>query len=209
MFYRIVVIMLLLSIALVGQSKMLSPHGKIKWECENCHTPRSFHELRKPMEFNHKETGFPLVGRHRNAQCIDCHGSLKFAEVGSACADCHDDAHKGHFGFNCQSCHEPERWHNEKNILEIHATRGFALVGAHSVVDCQSCHIQEQRNEFVMTPVECVSCHLEDYLQSSRPDHIAEGFDFDCQPCHNILSIRWEYLGGLGFDFSKLPRTGK
>ncbi len=199
---KFVVILLFVSGSGWAQVNFLNPHGEIRWKCESCHTPESFNKIRLPTQFQHAETGFLLEGKHQFTQCANCHRSLEFSQVATACADCHTDVHRGQFGFQCQNCHSPQRWENRQNIFSLHASRGFALVGSHAVVDCQSCHIDEQRNEFTLTTVECVSCHLQDYLQTSNPNHIEEGFDLDCQSCHVILSVMWEYLGF--FDESSL-----
>jgi len=190
----IILATLLLSFAVSAQSKILSPHGPLKWECESCHTPRSFYKIKNPPDFDHKETGFLLLGKHEFAPCAGCHKDLILSRVASACADCHNDVHRGQFGFDCQNCHSSDSWENNRNILGIHASRGFALVGVHAITDCQACHIDEQRNEFTLTPTECATCHIGDYLATSNPNHIASGFGLDCRSCHVLLAVSWEYL---------------
>ncbi len=194
---KTVIIILFLSLSVAAQSTVLNPHGTLKWDCESCHTPESFFKIKQSLDFNHRETGYLLIGNHENAPCAGCHKTPEFAKVGTACADCHTDVHRGQFGFTCQSCHTPERWENRQNIFDLHATRGFALVGVHATVDCQSCHIDEQRNEFTMTSAECANCHIGDYLATTNPNHIQAGFDLNCQGCHQLLSVRWEYLDAI------------
>lgn len=194
----------LISLPIWPQSKFLSPHGELRWKCESCHTPASFFEIKEPTDFQHRETGYLLLGNHKYTDCADCHKDLRFANIGTACADCHTDVHRGQFGFSCQNCHTPEQWKNERNILDIHATRGFSLIGVHATVDCQACHIDEQRNEFTMTPADCAACHISDYLATTNPDHIQSGFDTGCQACHILLAVSWEYLDVGGFKTMNL-----
>ncbi|MCB0288535.1 MAG: hypothetical protein KDE57_17915, partial [Calditrichaeota bacterium] len=42
------------------QSNVQNPHGKIKWECVDCHTTESWTEMKDPMVFRHEATGFAL-----------------------------------------------------------------------------------------------------------------------------------------------------
>ncbi len=169
-----------------------NPHGNLRWDCQSCHTSTSWTELRRPLAFNHDQTGFPLVGAHDEVQCISCHQSLKFAEIGVACADCHTDAHRGQLGLDCQSCHTPRDWANQQSILELHASRGFPLLGPHAVADCQACHINEQRNEFTGAPVECSGCHLSNFTLTENPNHPRAGFDLDCMSCHEPVAATWK-----------------
>ncbi|RMH75862.1 MAG: hypothetical protein D6681_21990, partial [Calditrichaeota bacterium] len=151
----------------------------------------SWSKLRKPMEFNHGETGFPLVGTHKIVDCVSCHVTLKFARVGSACADCHTDVHHGELGMDCQSCHTPEDWRNRQDLFAQHAQRGFPLVGVHAIADCQACHVGEQRNEFGGLPLDCSNCHQGNFLTTTNPNHTRANFSLDCQSCHEPVATSW------------------
>jgi hypothetical protein len=192
-----ILLILFLNLAAGAQSTVLNPHGVLKWKCESCHTPDSFFKINPSGDFNHRETGFLLIGKHQAAPCAGCHTELILSRVATACADCHTDVHRGQFGFACQNCHTPERWENQQNIFDLHATRGFSLVGVHATVDCQACHIDEQRYEFTMTPADCASCHLGDYLATENPNHVQAGFGLDCQSCHLLLAVQWGFLDVL------------
>ena len=181
----------LLSTALLAQNGSQNPHGEIKWDCQTCHTTDSWRQMRSPLPFRHEDTGFPLIGEHKFAECASCHTSLKFAQVGTACADCHSDVHRGQFGVDCQSCHTSDSWQNQQEIFEIHASRGFPLSGVHAIADCQSCHVNEQQNEFTMTGVNCYDCHLSDFALSLNPNHAQANFTLDCQSCHVQSALRW------------------
>lgn len=176
---------------LVSQTSQ-NPHGKLKWDCQDCHTPESWLKLRDQMPFNHDETGFHLTGAHESAQCIGCHKTPEFSHVGVACVDCHTDQHQGQLGQTCENCHTERDWQSRKNILETHAQRGFALTGVHAVADCEACHRDHARNEYAGTPVECVGCHGEAYAGTSNPNHRGAGFSSDCERCHHAASGTWE-----------------
>lgn len=63
--------------------------------------------------FDHRQTGFPLIGRHQPLTCERCHpGSPKhFIPVQTTCRECHrnDDPHPDKRP-KCESCHNPYRW---------------------------------------------------------------------------------------------------
>ena len=146
-----------------------------------------------PMDFDHSETGFPLNGAHAGvSDCMSCHGDLEFAKVGVACADCHTDVHRQEFGMDCQVCHTPESWNNQQDVFMQHAALGFPLTGVHASADCQSCHINQQQNEFAAVSTQCYTCHMTDYAQALEPDHREAQFDLDCQSCHTPNGYSWK-----------------
>ncbi|NUQ42708.1 MAG: hypothetical protein HUU32_15060 [Calditrichaceae bacterium] len=185
-------LLLALAAPVFGQTGTQSPHGALKWDCQSCHGTESWKKLRRPLAFKHADTGFLLLGAHQFTNCVSCHQSLKFAEVGSACADCHTDVHRGQFGLNCQNCHTADSWSNQQEILQLHAARGFPLTGVHAVADCQACHRTDQFNEFSGTPMDCSGCHLTDYTLAINPDHAKAGFSIDCESCHRPVALKWE-----------------
>ena len=191
-YHHIIIILVLFAGHLFAQENSRNPHGKIRWDCLNCHTTESWDKMRRPMEFSHDETGFPLIGVHQNTKCVSCHQDLSFKKVGSECADCHTDVHRAQFGSDCQSCHTPENWKSQQEIFELHASRGFPLVGVHAIADCQACHIGEQQTEFAGTSAECSNCHANDFMQSSNPAHPLANFSMDCMTCHQVTSRTWD-----------------
>ncbi len=169
-----------------------NPHGPLKWDCQACHTPKGWKQLRFPLKFNHTETGYPLVGKHKSANCLGCHTDLKFRYVGVTCADCHTDIHQAALGLDCQRCHTPNGWTSQQNILELHENRGFTLTGVHATVDCQACHQGDRETRFVGTPTECQGCHATAFQQTTNPDHAKAGFKLNCGACHTMTSATWQ-----------------
>jgi nitrate/TMAO reductase-like tetraheme cytochrome c subunit len=168
-----------------------NPHGKLKWDCQDCHTAESWSAMREPMKFNHDETGFHLAGAHAGAQCIGCHKTPQFNHVGTSCIDCHADHHQGQLGQDCQNCHTPRDWQGRKDLLDVHAKRGFPLTGAHAVADCEACHRGHSRQEYSGTPIDCIGCHAESFAATTDPNHMQAGFPADCGRCHRAVSGAW------------------
>ena len=197
--------------ALLGQTtnqdqKNQGPHGTLRWDCKDCHTTASWLELRSPMNFDHNDTGFHLTGGHRTAPCIGCHQDLIFNHVGAACVDCHSDHHNGQLGLDCGSCHTPRDWQNRKDMLELHAERGFPLAGVHAVADCEACHPEHVKQQYAGTPTDCYGCHADAYLATVEPNHALAGFSHDCETCHNAALGNWRvsnYVHSAAF-----PLTG-
>ena len=186
------ILIILLAGSLMAQNGSENPHGAIRWDCLHCHTTRSWKEIRQPLMFAHEETGFPLSGAHQFIDCSSCHQSLKFVEIGTACADCHTDVHRSQFGSDCQNCHTSLSWENQQENFELHASRGFPLVGVHAITDCQACHVGEQQTEFSGTAAQCSSCHAGSFMQTTNPSHARAGFGLDCMSCHTPTARKWK-----------------
>ena len=115
------------------------PHDPIG-ECSQCHTATSWADNR----FDHnRSTTFPIDGKHLEVSCAQCHTtSGQFAGLERDCASCHQelgDGTHGDFGA-CIECHDTSGF--SPSTFD-HATTGFALGGAHSVIVCQECHAEK------------------------------------------------------------------
>jgi hypothetical protein len=171
--------------AAAAQRAMKNPHEKLSRPCESCHTAVSFHDVR----FDHNVTDFPLEGRHQRIACLSCHLITDFSTVDGECIACHEDLHLGKLGVACEECHISRAW-NVFDAEEIHSRSNFPLMGRHVLVDCAGCHHGQLPANFNETPTECVACHRMDYMEASRPNHVAGGFHSQCEQCHTFSSWR-------------------
>jgi hypothetical protein len=179
--------------AMIGVSHQQDfPHGNMNRDCRECHDVKSWSTMSQSTTFTHDQTGFPLIGSHKQIKCANCHKNLEFAKIGAACADCHTDIHRGQFGLDCQNCHSPQNWQNRQDIFQTHAQKGFTLTGIHATLDCDACHINQQTNKYAGAPVDCKGCHESDFKLADNPDHLKAGFKADCQQCHRPLSSNWQ-----------------
>lgn len=197
---RVIAVVILAAMLYAGSSAQTSPHGQISIACEDCHTALSWNELANPMRFDHASTGFKLQGQHALVKCRSCHASLKFQGTANQCSGCHDDLHRGELGSNCARCHTPEAW-LVPDMPQRHSRTSFPLVGRHLTADCQRCHPNQQKHQYVGVRTDCYSCHAADYEGSQAPNHRAAGFGTDCSQCHAVNDPGW----GGGFDH---VRTG-
>jgi len=155
--------------------------------CNDCHSFESFKEI---PYFNHQITNFPLVGRHTEITCIECHPRIdrpgKVFQVfkgieHNSCTDCHEDVHNNKFGQNCRRCHDEHSFSQVKGIASFdHSQTGFLLEGLHQAVACKKCHPVNYT-----TPVKhnlCLNCH-DDY---HRAQFSRSGIPRDCSDCHSV-----------------------
>ncbi|GAB4331384.1 MAG: hypothetical protein Kow0037_07940 [Calditrichia bacterium] len=202
--FFILIIQGLLGLLVAGTQ---NPHGTgLKIACEKCHVPDSWKVNLNKISFDHRQTGFPLIGAHQQSACTGCHKDLKFSYVGTQCADCHTDIHRGQLGIQCENCHSPFTWENREESRQAHQKTAFPLLGVHARLDCQACHLNQQRNEFANTPTDCFACHSPDYLNAAGLDHRRAGFGQECQSCHLPYSDNWKQV--IYQHTSAFPLTG-
>jgi hypothetical protein len=78
-------------------------------DCADCHTQNVW----ESTKFSHSLTGFPLIGKHRTLECINCHTNGTYAGTPEDCSSCHlQDAlnatsriHTMPTYMDCAKCH--------------------------------------------------------------------------------------------------------
>ncbi|MEK7258122.1 MAG: hypothetical protein AAB316_25425, partial [Bacteroidota bacterium] len=206
-----------------------NPHTpSLKINCASCHSPQSWqisedfwrnNDPEKPkisqttglplpadtLRFSHnKNTNFPLTGRHATVDCRSCHETLVFSEAQSDCISCHVDVHQQTAGNDCARCHTTNHWLVD-NIQEIHFNEGFPLTGVHAAVSCEQCHVSESALRFGRNGNDCVSCHLDDFNQTTQPNHQQAGFSTNCIECHRVAGDGWD-AEDINHDFFPLTK---
>ena len=141
--------------------------------CADCHNERGW---TLAVRFDHGLSKFPLIGKHSDAACANCHESSQYHDTPSECSACHngDDVHQGRLGADCGTCHNPVSW--DRWRFDHFAQTGFLLDGAHSDRSCTDCHRQPiaAGNR---TPSRCIDCHRNDDIHNGQ-------FGRDCGRCH-------------------------
>ena len=158
--------------------------------CLNCHNNTDWDDA----EFGHAtpSSNFQLLGAHTSLACESCHmmPGLELLFTPSEqndCVSCHqqdyDQEHAGSgFPTTCIDCHSDQSW-GDAAFDHTTASGGFELLGAHTPLSCESCHMMPGL-ELLFTPTDqndCVSCHQQDYDQ----EHAGSGFPTTCTNCHN------------------------
>ncbi|HPE57768.1 MAG TPA: hypothetical protein PK904_15280, partial [Bacteroidales bacterium] len=174
-------------------------------ECEICHTTSPGWS---PATFNNHDDIWPLTGAHETISCNECHQG-NYTNMSNECQSCHienynqttNPDHSGNgFSTNCDECHttnpgwSPANYANHENV--------FPLTGAHASISCNDCHEGGYGN----TPNECSGCHIENYNQTTDPNHIESGYPTECQVCHTT-NPGWSPASYSGHD-EFYPLTG-
>ena len=172
--------------------------------CSACHTPNGW----KPSTFTlaaHRETRYPLEGRHAAVPCAKCHvpagQNTVYRVHGQRCADCHQDPHKarlaGRYADRCEECHTVNRFRPSTYSAAKHAASRFALAGAHLAVTCADCHHRAQGGQapvwqFQFARISCRECH-EDPHRDQFQHRLAAARAVDpagCDACHSFRTWR-------------------
>ena len=168
-------------------------------------------------EFDHRKTGYPLVGGHMRLECKRCHTPQHIAPeerkrirvrdlnrtylgLKPECLTCHQDEHRGQVGADCERCHTFTKWSDDTRF--DHSKAKFVLTGAHSNTQCAKCHKAEiaadrakPRIRYTGMPFErCQDCHQDPHKGT---------LSANCGSCHN--DSNWKALRNvdLAFDHSK------
>ncbi|MBS0411424.1 MAG: cytochrome C [Proteobacteria bacterium] len=150
--------------------------GRLGTGCADCHVTSAWSAAR----FDHRKTGFALVGAHARTDCAACHAGNRFAGTPQACVACHAsrDVHAGRFGTSCGDCHTAQAW----SVTRFdHSRTGFPLTGLHSDVECAQCH--KGPDKTAKAPTACVDCHRDKDVHKG-------GNGAQCEQCHS--SAGWK-----------------
>lgn len=160
--------------------------GKLSSKCADCH---NFNSFKNATGFDHSKTHFPLLGKHKTVECIDCHkvqiiNGKKFQNfTGLAfanCTACHKDVHENKFGQDCKKCHTEESFFFHKGMKAFdHDKTNFKLLGKHKQVDCKECH--KKSLTAALKHDKCKDCH-KDY---HKGEFTQKNVQQDCSVCHN------------------------
>ncbi|MCB9669198.1 MAG: hypothetical protein H6736_13955 [Alphaproteobacteria bacterium] len=154
--------------------------------CDDCHNTESF----KQISFDHAaNTRFDLGLPHGDKACGACHEGIdRFEGLTGECTACHQEERPwGHYDGQCGTCHEAAHWFPGGLGDQEHSVTGFALRGAHTVLDCEECHMPDRaRGE---AKPQCIGCHRQDDSHRNQLGNV-------CDDCHTEMSwfrVRWRH----------------
>ncbi|MGE5683221.1 MAG: hypothetical protein ACM34K_20350 [Bacillota bacterium] len=168
--------------------------------CNQCHNMNSW----DGAKFDHASTTFPLTGAHRTASCLQCHTSA-YKGTPADCYSCHKNnfnnaASPNHtsagISTDCQKCHSTAAW---KPSGFSHTSTGFQLTGAHSSLQCSSCH----KGTTAGLKADCFICHEADY--NKAVNHLSQAFPHNCEQCHSTSAWTGAIFNHSATNF---PLTG-
>lgn len=177
--------------------------GTLGVRCAGCHDESTW-ESRFRADA-HRNTGFPLSGRHGLISCTECHGNVRdrsFSRTGLACANCHqadyarttggpvDHAVYG-FGTSCYDCHTGSRFTGAR--FAQHEACFQLATGPHAGVACLKCHTSlagARPDHKCATGTEaCTRCHGQARTDARHTQVPAYQYaDSKCYGCHSFVS---------------------
>lgn len=163
--------------------------GQLGPKCESCHNESSWKQTR----LDHGLTRFPLLGKHAQAKCKDCHKTARFKDAPTDCYACHrdEDKHRLRLGTACAECHQPRSW-KQWDFDHARRTR-FPLDGRHRGLDCHACHRQPVRGKIELAS-SCAACHEDRDVHNGA-------FGRACERCHVAASFKTIKPGASGRVF--------
>lgn len=173
--------------------------------CESCHQEQSWRATFSIED--HRQTSFPLTGRHATLPCESCHATQKDRTFGRAtvdCVGCHlNDFQRtafagiNHtafaFGQDCKSCHDTWRFTGARypHHDDCFQTTG----GPHAGIRCLGCHSSlsgaAPSGTCNTATAACTACHAHDqaptdaiHLPRNIPGYQYK--DAKCFTCHKF-----------------------
>jgi hypothetical protein len=152
--------------------------------CNNCHEGGKW----TATKFDHDQSSYPLVGKHKEVKCENCHPARAYKPTPTLCADgkCHfkDDAHERSLGLACEKCHSPSGQtsfdHNDPKEKDR-----WKLNGKHQQVRCIGCHPSQK---FKPAPLDCQGCHAD-------PEAHKGELGIRCAGCHEEQGFKQIHNG--------------
>ena len=158
-------------------------------DCESCHGNSA--DTWTGAKVDH--SNFPLNGKHKTADCSDCHKNGQYTGTPQECSGCHmaeynattDPNHQAAgFSTDCVTCHGTGAVSWEGAVFDHN--QFWPLKGAHTGLDCSTCH-----SAGYDLPTDCYGCHQQDYQNAKDPDHKSAGFPTTCESCHFSSHVSW------------------
>lgn len=168
-------------------------------------------------KFDHWETGYELLGRHKTLKCEQCHTAKFIVEknrfiekkkdltktflgLNHECLTCHQDEHRAQMNESCTTCHTMNEWKPAEKFS--HRTARYQLVGRHQTVACAACHPVVQDNKWPdnrdyqkfrgLAFGACADCHSDPHDNRFGPR---------CENCHTPND--WRSVKTAAFDHSR------
>ncbi len=168
--------------------------AKVQGSCEKCHNTSGWMKNQPSTNFSHSNTKFPLLGKHAEAACAQCHKDSDFHRpvAHEHCENCHEDIHKGQFakraaGSECSTCHNQTSFKPTLFTRETHQNSGFKLEGKHAALECAKCHQPEGKGALYVTKkLLCNDCHADPHAgEFAKSPYFNE-----CDRCHTQNSFQ-------------------
>jgi len=173
-------------------------HGSFAQTCQACHNTGGWKKTSSVtvnQQFDHSRTRYPLLGKHLEVACSQCHanGDFKRPLVFAKCSDCHKPSpHGGQFakradGGECASCHNVQGFKPSTFGLKEHSSTAYPLQDKHATVQCSQCHLPKGKDTLFKVKFQrCTDCHADRH----GGQFAAAPYFNACERCHNLQGYR-------------------
>jgi hypothetical protein len=188
-------------------------HGTFAQSCETCHTTAGWKKIPAAEQFDHSKTKFPLLGKHAQVDCVQCHtdGNFKKPVAFAKCADCHTpDPHGGQFAGRsdkgeCSACHTVDGWKPSLFDVKAHADAAYPLLAKHASVPCAKCHVPAgAATQYKIAYAKCLDCHKDVH----EGQFAAAPYKSQCEACHTVRGFQPSTFTIAQHQKSRFPLTG-
>jgi hypothetical protein len=188
-------------------------HGAFVQRCETCHTTAGWKKIAASQQFDHSKTQFPLLGKHAQVECTQCHagGNFKKAIAFANCSDCHNpDPHHGQFAERkdkgeCSACHTVNGWNPSLFSAKEHALAPYPLLGKHANVSCDKCHTPAgAATQYKIAFAKCTDCHRD----AHNGQFAAAPYNNQCESCHTVKGFQPSTYAIAQHQKTRFPLAG-
>ena len=200
-------------------------------DCASCHVVDDW----RPSSYTvaqHRQTRYPLEGRHQQVTCADCHvkhpPGVPAAELGAAgvwlrpvatvCRDCHADDHGGQLASRsdrgaCAACHRVAGWRPSTFTVGNHSTLKLRLEGRHAEIECSACHGPDRPGLPALAGVQVlgkarVALTWKDVACAACHLDPHDGRYPQCAQCHGVRTFRPSTVDVAAHKRYKFPLEG-
>lgn len=191
-------------------------HGSFgERSCQSCHNTNGWKRVSLEnvnANFDHSKTKYPLLGKHQEVWCEQCHksGDFKKPLAFAKCMDCHKDEHNGQFvkradGGECASCHTVEGFKSSTFTVKEHQKSAYPLEFKHAEVKCAGCHIPKGKDTLYRIKFDkCMDCHKDDH----QGQFAGAPYFNRCDQCHNLKGYHPSTFTLAQHKQTRFPLTG-
>ncbi len=164
-------------------------------DCAACHSTTTWKAVAKEGALKlHARTRMPLLGKHAELKCEQCHTPARaapdkskqgFGKIDPACTTCHTDVHAHKFGANCKQCHTFVDWKLAAASGFDHNRTAYKLEGLHKRASCAGCHppgLPYAKRYAGRQAALCTDCHKDPH---GGPFASVQQGD-KCETCHSV-----------------------
>jgi len=156
-----------------GQGRTEMPHGDMKMDCGECHTPERWVPAGQAATFRHDTTGFALQSAHAKASCRSSTARSSSTRWGRPARTATRTPTAARWASSATRATTPPP---DEPARDVPGPRPDTLppLRVHARLDCTACHATSSRTS-TRTPRGVRQLPLPTYLGTTSPNHVQAG----------------------------------